>query len=257
MLTALMNSRALPAGELSGAAGVTPSTDSGHLGRLLDAGLLVLERQGRHRCYRLASAPGRGPDRESDVADQGAGWRHAPVEAGQHRGARPGAQARPKMLRASRGRAGRAGRRKHGIEGQLEFGPDGGVTDEGLRFMNGLGADLPRHRRAQDEPPHIAGLVRRTLNATLNRGSGASRRARDARCWYGARPRRLPAALRPRTRLDRARAGLPRACLRAASLRADRPFSPATHPNSDVRRGASHERGKPTRWPRIRPRVPS
>ena len=55
MLVTLMDGRALTAGELARAAGVTPQTASGHLARMLDAGLLALERQGRHRYYRLAS----------------------------------------------------------------------------------------------------------------------------------------------------------------------------------------------------------
>src|SRR6187399_304782 len=55
MLVALMDGRALTAGELAGVAGVTPPTASGHLGRMLDAGLLGLERQGRHRYYRIAN----------------------------------------------------------------------------------------------------------------------------------------------------------------------------------------------------------
>src|SRR4051812_15200282 len=46
MLVALMDGRALSAGELAGAAGVAPPTASGHLARLLDAGLIALERQG-------------------------------------------------------------------------------------------------------------------------------------------------------------------------------------------------------------------
>jgi DNA-binding transcriptional ArsR family regulator len=40
--------------ELARHAGVAPSTASEHLGRLLDAGLLAVEAQGRHRYYRLA-----------------------------------------------------------------------------------------------------------------------------------------------------------------------------------------------------------
>ena len=55
ILVTLMDGRALTAGELGTAAGVAPSTASGHLGRMLDAGLLALERQGRHRYYRIAS----------------------------------------------------------------------------------------------------------------------------------------------------------------------------------------------------------
>lgn len=57
MLTALMDGRALTVSELAEAAGVTLPTASGHLSRLGAAGLLVAERQGRHRYYRLS-----GPD---------------------------------------------------------------------------------------------------------------------------------------------------------------------------------------------------
>ena len=54
ILCALLVGRALTATELACAAGVTPQTASGHLGRLLAARLLVLMKQGRHRYYRLA-----------------------------------------------------------------------------------------------------------------------------------------------------------------------------------------------------------
>ena len=55
MLHALMDGRALTASELAGVAGVTPQTASGHLARLVDAGLLRVAKQGRHRYHRLAS----------------------------------------------------------------------------------------------------------------------------------------------------------------------------------------------------------
>jgi DNA-binding transcriptional ArsR family regulator len=54
MLMALGDGRALPAGVLASEAGVAASTASGHLGRLVDAGLLAVTVQGRHRYYRLA-----------------------------------------------------------------------------------------------------------------------------------------------------------------------------------------------------------
>jgi DNA-binding transcriptional ArsR family regulator len=56
MLTALLDGRALPAGELAYAAGVTAQTASAHLAKLLDGGLLSVETEGRHRYYRLAGA---------------------------------------------------------------------------------------------------------------------------------------------------------------------------------------------------------
>jgi DNA-binding transcriptional ArsR family regulator len=54
ILCALLDGRALTATELAFAAGVSPQTASGHLGKLLLARLLVLMKQGRHRYYRLA-----------------------------------------------------------------------------------------------------------------------------------------------------------------------------------------------------------
>lgn len=56
MLTALLDGRALPAGELAYAARVTAQTASSHLGKLLAGGLVALEIEGRHRYYRLAGA---------------------------------------------------------------------------------------------------------------------------------------------------------------------------------------------------------
>jgi DNA-binding transcriptional ArsR family regulator len=56
MLMALVDGRARPAGELAFAAGVTAQTASSHLTKLLDAGLLAVEQEGRHRYYRLAGA---------------------------------------------------------------------------------------------------------------------------------------------------------------------------------------------------------
>ena len=56
MLLTLMDGRALTASELAAAAGVGLPTASAHLTRLGDAGLVVGERQGRHRYFRLAGA---------------------------------------------------------------------------------------------------------------------------------------------------------------------------------------------------------
>lgn len=54
MLTALMSGRALTASELAHHAGITPQTASSHLARLDSGQLIALEKQGRHRYYRLA-----------------------------------------------------------------------------------------------------------------------------------------------------------------------------------------------------------
>ncbi|MEP7455627.1 winged helix-turn-helix domain-containing protein [Phyllobacterium sp. SB3] len=55
MLNGLMDGRALTASELARLAGITAQTASSHLTRMIDAGLLQVEKQGRHRYHRLAS----------------------------------------------------------------------------------------------------------------------------------------------------------------------------------------------------------
>jgi DNA-binding transcriptional ArsR family regulator len=54
ILTALMADHALTATELAQIAGVTKQTTSSHLAKLMGAGLLAVESQGRHRYFRLA-----------------------------------------------------------------------------------------------------------------------------------------------------------------------------------------------------------
>jgi DNA-binding transcriptional ArsR family regulator len=54
MLLSLMDGSTRPASELAGIAGVTAQTASSHLSRLVDGGLLVVERIGRHRYFRLS-----------------------------------------------------------------------------------------------------------------------------------------------------------------------------------------------------------
>jgi DNA-binding transcriptional ArsR family regulator len=53
ILLSLMAGVALPAGELADIANVSPQTASGHLAKLIGGGLLAVDRQGRHRYYRL------------------------------------------------------------------------------------------------------------------------------------------------------------------------------------------------------------
>jgi DNA-binding transcriptional ArsR family regulator len=86
MLLGLMGGIALPAGELARIANVAPQTASEHLAKLVSGRLLTVERQGRHRYYRLSSAQvadalevllvlttrpsvsGRDPDKEAATA---------------------------------------------------------------------------------------------------------------------------------------------------------------------------------------------
>src|SRR6202012_6068891 len=60
MLLSLMGGVSRPAGELAQLANGPPPTASAHLAKLVDGRLLTVERQGRHRYYRLA---------DGDVAD--------------------------------------------------------------------------------------------------------------------------------------------------------------------------------------------
>lgn len=55
MLDALIDGRALTAGELAFVAGITPPTASAHLAKLSDGGLVSVVKQGRHRYFRLTS----------------------------------------------------------------------------------------------------------------------------------------------------------------------------------------------------------
>ena len=55
MLTALMGGKALTATELAAEAMITKQTASSHLGKMMDAKLIAVETQGRHRYFRLAA----------------------------------------------------------------------------------------------------------------------------------------------------------------------------------------------------------
>lgn len=55
MLLALLDGRALPAGELAYAANVSAQTASSHLSKLLAGDLLTVEKEGRHRYFRISN----------------------------------------------------------------------------------------------------------------------------------------------------------------------------------------------------------
>jgi len=82
MLASLMGGMALTATELAVEAGIAPSTASAHLAKLTEGRILALERQGRHRYFRLfddevaqalealmVAAAARGPRRKTGPAD--------------------------------------------------------------------------------------------------------------------------------------------------------------------------------------------
>ncbi|RVU19359.1 ArsR/SmtB family transcription factor [Methylobacterium oryzihabitans] len=167
MLDALLDGRALTAAELARAAGVTPQTASSHLARLSEAGLLAVERQGRHRYHRLAS-PSVARMMESVMA----------VAADRPPPRRPATGPRDRRLRHARtcydhlaGHVAVAMADAMVARGQIDLAPDGGaLTPEGAAFLRDLGIDLDRSaggRRVFCRPcldwserrPHIAGVL--------------------------------------------------------------------------------------------------
>jgi DNA-binding transcriptional ArsR family regulator len=177
MLHALIDGRALTACELARAAGVTPQTTSGHLARLAAAGLLSVERQGRHRYHRLASpavaqmiesimqvASSTQPPRRTLVV----GPRDAALRAGRtcydHLAGRLGVALADALVEG----------------GHLELAADAGLlTERGMVLLRGIGIDVDtlmadRGRRRilcrpcldwSERRPHLAGAVGAALCA--------------------------------------------------------------------------------------------
>ncbi|MFD3375433.1 MULTISPECIES: ArsR/SmtB family transcription factor [unclassified Streptomyces] len=165
-LLALLDGRAWTAGELARHAGVAASTASEHLGKLVAGGLLAEERQGRHRYVRLTDA--RVAQLVEDLAAQ----------------VTPTATVRPRTLREAgagsamaRGRtcydhlAGRLGIAvTDALTGLGLLRQDTGfaLTDEGVRWFDGLGVPLVRTGRRPlaracldwtERRPHLAGVA--------------------------------------------------------------------------------------------------
>ncbi|MGE4527299.1 MAG: ArsR/SmtB family transcription factor [Rhodospirillaceae bacterium] len=166
MLLALMGGRALTAGELAWQAGVSAQTASGHLAKLAASGAVALEKQGRHRYYRIAS-PAFAQAMEALMAV-------AAVGPARHRPIGPGDTA----LRTARtcydhmaGRLGVALADALIGRGYVVMGEDAvAVTREGQRFFRDLGIDLEtgvRSRRPlcrtcldwSERRPHLAGRL--------------------------------------------------------------------------------------------------
>jgi hypothetical protein len=75
----LMSGTALTATELAAEADVAPSTASAHLAKLTEARLLTIEKQGRHRYYRLSGTD--VAEMLEDLAGMAARTRHRPRPA--------------------------------------------------------------------------------------------------------------------------------------------------------------------------------
>lgn len=186
ILSALMGGQALTAGELTHYAGVTAQTTSGHLGKLTELRLVVVEKQGRHRYYRLASPEvAHALHALMTVAANGP-KRHRPVGP------------KDQALRLARtcydhmaGRLAIAISDALTKRGYLVLADGAGlVTDAGLQFFGEFGVDLAKPDRSKrpicrtcldwsERRPHLAGrlgtaLLDRTLAlGWLSRTSGS------------------------------------------------------------------------------------
>jgi len=140
ILLALMDGRARTAKELAFFARIAPPTASGHLAKLVDAHLVAVEPQGRHRYYRLAS------ERVGQMIESMA------IVAGDALPfVRPGRRVPETLATARRCYDHLAGRTGVAIadalvrRGCIVFADGGGeVTAEGHGFFAGLGLDLAR-----------------------------------------------------------------------------------------------------------------
>ncbi|ONG56370.1 transcriptional regulator [Pseudoroseomonas deserti] len=168
MLALLLDGRALTASELAAAAGITPQTASAHLARLTEAGLLAMERQGRHRYHRLASAAV-AQMLESIMAVAAGQVAVAPV--------RPRTGPRDAAMRLLRscydhlaGQVAVALADRLAARGQIELSPDGGaLTEAGRGFFAEMGLALPEARGGRlicrpcldwsERRPHLAGRL--------------------------------------------------------------------------------------------------
>lgn len=171
MLTALLDGRALTAGELAFHGGIAAPTASGHLAKLTALGLLALETQGRHRYYRLASPL---------VARMLEGVQLVAAVEGPKRHRPPGpADAQLRLARTCydhlAGRLGVALADALVGGGHVELDGEGGrVTATGAGFLAGFGLELETlagGRRCFCRPcldwserrPHLAGALGQAL----------------------------------------------------------------------------------------------
>lgn len=177
ILLALLDGLPRAAGELSKLAGVSPATASAHLARLLNGGMIAVEKQGRHRYYRLS-----GPEVATviEVIAQISPARPA-------RGLRQSREA--ELLAGARscydhlaGRAGVALLDALLADGILagEPRPEFEVTSAGAEILAGFGVDVAEVRRARrrfagscldwtERRPHLSGALGAAITARLLR----------------------------------------------------------------------------------------
>jgi len=166
ILAALMGGRALTAGELAHAAGVSPQTTSGHLGKLNDGQLIACVKQGRHRYYRIAT---------HRVAEMLEGIMAVVADSPPRH--RPPSKLDDAMRTARTCYDHFAGKLGVGLtdalcaHGHVALSDDGGeVTDSGVAFFEEFGVDLAAARSRKrifcrpcldwtERRPHLGGSV--------------------------------------------------------------------------------------------------
>jgi DNA-binding transcriptional ArsR family regulator len=168
MLDALMDGRALTASELARVAGITPQTASGHLARLAVAGLVAVEKQGRHRYHRLATpAVARMLESIMQVAAEAEPRRRKTFTGPRDAAMRAGRTCYDHLA----GSLGVALADAMVAKGQIELASDAGVvTDSGMALLQRLGIDLDARKRKgrllcrpcldwSERRAHLAGAV--------------------------------------------------------------------------------------------------
>ena len=186
ILSALMGGRALTASELVHAAGVSPQTTSGHLGKLADGCLIACVKQGRHRYYRIATPR---------VAEMLEGIMAVVADAPPRH--RPSSKLDDAMRTARTCYDHFAGKLGVGLtdalcaHGYVALSGEGGeVTESGVAFLEKFGVDLgaARSRRRifcrpcldwTERRPHIAGRLGAHLLDTMLAEGWVSRVAGD------------------------------------------------------------------------------
>jgi DNA-binding transcriptional ArsR family regulator len=168
MLGALMDGASRPAGEIAQAAGVHPSTASGHLAKLVDEGLVAVRVQGRHRYYGVSDPDvARALEALSIVAERTGvpeKWRREPWRS-------------MKVARTCyRHLAGELGVRLFQAlvaRGCMAGGEEGyGLTDAGRAWLDEIGLEPPPSRGERfaypcldwsERRPHLAGRLATSL----------------------------------------------------------------------------------------------
>ncbi|MFD5055711.1 ArsR/SmtB family transcription factor [Streptomyces tendae] len=152
---ALLDGRAWTANELARYAGIAPSTATSHLNLLVNGGLLVEERHGRHRYVRVTDR------RVVELIESLAALAHSAVSAHVHW--------RPPADNSHLAGTVALAITDAMVERELlEWGPEPGLTGKGARWLAETGITVPTGSRRSpvrscldwtERRPHLAGTV--------------------------------------------------------------------------------------------------